>query len=272
MLKIFSLTIKISIIVVSFLLFSCEKVIDVDLNEADPAIVIEGNLSHADNHLEVSISKTGSYFGTSEPVKVPGAVVTLEDESGTRIEAEEKGDGLYGSYQVYTIPGEEYRLNVEVEGTVYSAVSELNHKPEIDSLGYELYNGSRFLDSGYRLNVYFSDPAGEENYYRIKIYKNGDIMDRVNDLIVFDDSGINGKSIEVTLRGQIFEDGDTAYVEMLSIDELAWRYFTTFKEAADINPGSPAPANPVTNFNNGALGYFSAWSHDSGTIIIKKDK
>ena len=95
------------------------------------------------------------------------------------------------------------------------------------------------------------------------------LMQSVSDLVVFDDSGIDGKPIEIKLRGQIFEKGDNAKIEMLSIDKSTWRYFTTLRDIASLNPGSPAPSNPISNFDNGALGYFSAWSYDAKSIIIK---
>ncbi|NOR75913.1 MAG: DUF4249 domain-containing protein, partial [Draconibacterium sp.] len=34
--------------------------------------------------------------------------------------------------------------------------------------------------------------------------------------------------------------------------------------------GSAAPANPTSNITNGALGYFSAWSADEKTVVIKE--
>jgi hypothetical protein len=56
----------------------------------------------------------------------------------------------------------------------------------------------------------------------------------------------------------------------MAIDENAFLYFTTFRDMANTNPGSPAPANPISNFSNGALGYFSAWSFEEKEIIIER--
>jgi len=125
------------------------------------------------------------------------------------------------------------------------------------------------FDGGYRILLYFSDPPGEENFYRVKVHKNGELLNEVGDLIVFDDNRLDGKGIQVRLRGQLFDKGDTATVQLLTIDKNTWRYFTTFREMANLNPGSPAPANPSSNFSNGALGYFSAWSADEKEIIIE---
>jgi hypothetical protein len=252
-----------------FVFFSCERVIDVDLNEANPQIVIEGNLSYNQGELEVQISKTGSYFSTTPVEKVGNATVYLENSAGTRFEAEAFGDGIYKIENYPLQHGKEYRLFIESEGQNYEAKSTLYPSVKIDSLGFEYQPDVRFFEGGYRLLLYFSDPPDEGNYYRIKVHKNGELFNDVDDLIVFDDSGLNGKGIQVTLRRQLFDMGDTASVQLMSIDENAFHYFTTFREMANTNPGSPAPANPISNFSNGALGYFSAWSFDKQSIMIE---
>ena len=252
-----------------FILPGCERVIDVDLNDASPQIVIEGNLSYNDAELEVQISKTGSYFSTTSTEKVDNANVYLEHGDGTRAEAEAFGQGVYKIENYPLQHGKEYRLFIESEGQNYEAKSTLYPSVKIDSLGFEYQQDVRFFEGGYRLLLYFSDSFDEENYYRIKVYKNGELLNDVDDLIVFDDSGLNGKGIQVTLRRQLFDMGDTASVQLMSIDENAFHYFTTFRDMANTNPGSPAPANPISNFSNGALGYFSAWAFEEKEIIIE---
>ena len=255
---------------VSFFVYSCEKVIDVDLNEANQSIVIEGNLSYEKGTLEVKISKTASYFEPGSVEKVSNAGVFLEHHTGETIEIIETAPGTYEKNHLPLQPGNVYKLRVEAEGEVYNAESFLNEQVEIDSLSYTYYNGNNFFDGGYRLRLYFADPAEEDNYYRIKVFKNGTLENAVNDLIVFDDSALDGKIIEVTLRGQSFTAGDKADVQLISLDKNAYEYLSTLRDLANTNPGSPAPANPISNFSNGALGYFSAWSHDSKDILIEK--
>jgi len=257
-------------ILILFLLYGCEKVIDVDLNEASPTLVIEGNLSFVDRHLKVKISTTGSYFDNDTPECVSGASVFLEDASDKRFEIDESAKGLYEKGNLNLKIDHEYKLIVKRQNITYTAVSTIPSVVKIDSLNYWYYSGERFYDDGYRIIMFFADPADRENYYRIKVFRNGQLENDINDLIVFDDSEIDGKKMLVRLRGQIFSKGDTAMIKFISIDEGVWRYFTTFNEVVNINPGSPAPANPVSNFDNGALGYFSAWSHDSQKIIVKK--
>lgn len=251
-----------------FATLGCERIIDVDLNDASPQIVIEGNLSWGDARLEVKISETGSYFSVTPSARVNNAKVYLENNTGMRNDAKSTGNGMYAIESYPQQFGMEYRLIVEADGQKYEAESTLYPPVEVDSLAFEFQPDMRFFEGGYRLLLYFSDPPDEENFYRIKVSKNGELLSSTDDLIVFDDSGLDGRAIQVRLRRQLFDIGDTAKVQLMAIDEKAFIYFTTFREMANTNPGSPAPANPVSNFSNGALGYFSAWSLTEKEIVI----
>lgn len=248
---------------------SCEKVIEVELNKNSPVLVVEGHLSYNTPELEVRVTRTGNYFDITAPGVVEDAGVYLEDPSGGQWQAGIDSSGVYRLSGLHPEPGVTYTLRVEDQGKSYTAQSTLPMPVRIDSIGYEYNRETRFLESGYRLLVFFSDPVSQQNYYRIRISRNGEETDRLGDLIVFDDSDFNGMSIQVRLRRQAFLPGDTAQVDLLSIDQSAWRYFTTLREVSGLNPGSPAPANPASNFDQGVLGYFSAWSGSGATIIIE---
>lgn len=260
-------------IYIFLLLFSvvgCEKVIDVDLNDANPAIVIEGNLSRFPIVAEVKLSKTGSYFGDSFVEKISGASVIVENDLGELYRFEEIKEGIYKSNEI--VPEHEmlYKLIVESEGEIYEASSTLHQTVRIDSLNYFYDEGFAFMDEGYIVKIYFVDPPQKSNYYRIKIFENDTLKNEPEDLIIFDDRLIDGQSLEITLRGVIFEQNDSVSVQLISLDKSAFEYYDTFQELININPGSAAPANPTSNISNGALGYFSVWSSDERTIVIEE--
>jgi hypothetical protein len=249
-------------------MFSCERVIDVDLNDAAPAIVIEGNISNTLNDAAVKISMTSSYFDTLPSEKVSGAVVIITSDNGDNFILEEMENGLYKTQNARFKEGAVYNLFVEVNGENYGATSRLNSSVLIDSIKF-YYENSPFFEEGYYVNVYLSDPFGFNNYYRLKYSKNGELQNRIEDLILFDDRYVDGNVIEVTLFNQPFERNDTVTLQLISLDEGAYEYLRTFQELVNNNPGSAAPANPNTNLSNGALGYFSAWSSTIKTAIIR---
>ena len=257
-------------IIVLFAIFACEKVIEVDLNEVNPKVVIEGNLSNNPISAEVFLSKTGNYFGETVSEKVSGASVIVENNLGESYILYESTEGVYNSFEIIPEEGVLYSLRVESEGKIYEANSMLNKQVSLDSLSYFYDDGFAFMDEGYLIRAYFTDPLASSNYYRIRINANDTLRNENDDFIIFDDRLINGKQIEVTLRGNIFEIGDTVSIQLISLDENVYDYYNTFQELINVNPGSAAPANPTSNISNGALGYFSAWSSDIKTVIIEE--
>lgn len=254
------------------LIFSgCEKVIDVDLNEVAPALVIEGNLSRYPEMAEVKISKTSSYFNNEVPgEKVTGASVMIERIGGKSYALAEIGNGIYRTKRVDLEDNSTYNLIVETGGEIYTASSKLNPTVYIDSLNYYYEDRFSFFDDGYVVRAYFTDPADNRNYYRVKVYINGEHQSDVDNLFVFNDRFVDGQPLEISLREIDFSVNDTVVVQLISLDQKVYEFYNTFRELLNNNPGSAAPANPETNLSNGALGYFSAYSFDLKSIIIKK--
>lgn len=258
------------LIITGIFISGCEKVIDVDLNEASPALVIQGNLSSDQKVAEVKLTMTTSYFDTLSPEKVTGAKVSLEDGNGQKIVLIETLKGVYATFGLKPVFNTNYKLIVETRDEIYQAESVLNPPVTIDSVTWEYDEGSSFFDAGYYLNVWFSDPPSVENYYRIQIYRNGLLKRSMDDLIVFNDRYVDGNKVGISLFNDPYYLNDTVRVQLISLDKNAYDYFNTLAELINTNPGSAAPANPNTNFSNGALGYFSAWSSDTLSVIIRE--
>ena len=256
--------------IIMILATACEKVIDVDLNDATPIIVIEGNLSNYLNEAEVKISMTSSYFDTLPSEKVSDAIINIISDFGDRFVLKETNKGIYKVSKVWFKEGSTYHLSIEANGESYEAMSKLNPPVVIDSVRF-YYEDSPFFDKGYYINVYLYDPPGIKNFYRLKYSKNGVLQNTIDDLILFNDRYADGNSIEVTLFNQPFELNDTVTLQLISLDEGAYEYLRTFRELVNNNPGSAAPANPISNISNGSLGYFSAWSSNTKSVIIKKE-
>lgn len=256
------------LLILIFIAYSCEKVIDVDLNEAAPEIVIEGNLSNIPNKAEVKISMTSSFFDTLPSEMVSGAKVSIKSDFGDSFILNETKKGIYNSKDIWFREGSTYQLLVEVNGEKYTAESKLNKVVGIDSMMF-YYEDNPFLGTGYYINIYLFDPPGVKNFYRLKYAKNGVYQNTIDDLVLFNDRYLDGNTIEITLFNQPLELNDTITLQLISLDEGAYDYLRTFQELVNTNPGSAAPANPISNISNGALGYFSAWSSNTKSAVIK---
>ena len=243
-----------------------------DLNEASPEIVIEASLTDQPGSVKVEISETVNYFGEFSKQPVSGASVRLKDARGKSFQLREAATtaGFYTNEMIIPEVGSTYVLTVEVNGKTYEAASILHPAVEIEHVSYFFEAGTSIFDTGYYMRMVYQDPEGEENYYRVNIYKNGRLRTSGSDLILFSDRFVEGKQVEVTLHSVLFKKGSLATVELISLDKKAFDFYRTFTDLNTNNPGSAAPANPTSNFSNGALGFFSAWTFDEESIVIEE--
>ncbi len=76
-------------------LISCQKEIDVDLNDADPKVVIEANYIGTDSLVRVRVTQTSSYFDSNPSPVIDNAEVSIIDQSGTPMDIPSTGNGYY---------------------------------------------------------------------------------------------------------------------------------------------------------------------------------
>jgi len=250
---------------------ACQKVINVDLNEAAPKIVIEGLIIDRPGANIVTISSSGSYFNQPVLPPVTGAWVTVADNLGTVDTLREMNPGVYITSKIHGIPGRTYTLKVISDNQEYTASSTMYSHVRIDSLSLSKSVSQRFdfgFDnrSGIRvdLNCYFRDPE-EKNFYRLKVFINDTAQ--VDNYRLYDDQYTNG--MEIGLRVARVRAGSTYRIELYSLDGKTYSYYRTLEDLLYNNPffGS-TPANPNTNLSNGALGYFGASSVTFKNITI----
>lgn len=253
-----------------FAFSSCEKVIEVDLSGANEAIVIEATMTNNKLPFTVLVSKTSPYFGTKTKNPVSGAIVSMRAEKGKSKYFEEIEPGIYQLKGTHASPGFWYIADVEYDGITYSARSFMNEVVTIADLGFSYFDGFGFFDSGYKVNTYIRDPANKENYYRLKYFVNGKSTDDRGEITLYSDQLFNGKDIGLGQRSTVFQETDTLTVELQSIDKAAYNYFLTLENiSGNTMQQSASPTNPISNFSNGALGYFSAYTFDRKTVIVK---
>ncbi len=269
----------ITVIVFQFLAFGCKDVIIVELNSANPAIVIEATISDNGLPSRVAITKSTDFYKPSLYPAVSGAKVIVDDSEGNSFLFTEVTEGIYENTIIKGKPGVEYSIEVLTEEKIYNAVSTMPSKMVLDTLTLEeAPKRPNRDDNSYQffLRLFFQDQKGIDNYARIRMYNKGFLLSGFNiyEDKVTDCNYINYRLI-INANNRFINIGDTLTVELMSIDKAA---FDFFKTANSVNasggsgrgPGSTsaAPANPVTNWSNKALGYFSAYAVSQKTIII----
>jgi Domain of unknown function (DUF4249) len=252
-----------------FFACSCTKVIQVNLNDASPQIVIEGNITNSPGPYQVQINKTVNFSDANVYPAVSDAVVKITDSSsGITDVLTETSAGIYTTRLLpQGMAGHTYQLYVLTNGETFTAASTLPQPVTLDSVTFQ-HNG-RFGGTNINAVANFQDPPGIANYYTFTEYVNGK---QLNQIFAYDDRLSDGKYI----RQQFFTDssylntGDNLVLKMNCVDKNVWNYFNTLDQVTNGNNfQSTAPSNPVTNISNNALGYFSASAVNSISTTVK---
>jgi hypothetical protein len=252
-----------------FLFASCQKVIDLNVFDSTPQLVVEASVSDEPGPYIVKLTKTINLSDLTTIPPVKGAEVEIADSTGTHETLTEASNGYYITKYTEGKPGHKYILTVNTEGKTYRAVSEMPVPVEDFAVGItrESDGASGPADNSgvqgyyYRISYEIKDPAEYTNYYRlVVIHKNVEISSRR----VFDDQFHNGKLIvnDFILRDTVqYTAGDTVEIDLQNIDRNIYNFFRTLREGAgSLGILSASPSNPLSNITNNGLGYFSAYS------------
>jgi hypothetical protein len=262
----FSLTIYIGLTQLS-----CTKVVDINLNDAAPKIIIEGGLSDIPASCSVKVSKTVNFDQPNDFPPVTGAVVTITEDFGDKTALTEISAGLYKADLYRGISGKTYTVSVTAEGKTYTASSKMAYPTAIDTIIPERVSWERFgkTETLNYVIIKYQDPKFQDNYYRFIEKINSTIS---TDIMIDNDILRDGNVInqQIYSENPLVQEGDTITIYLQTIEKDIYNYFEQLRQVTSQDRGGQpaAPANPTSNFNNGALGYFSAHAVRSKKIIM----
>lgn len=260
--------------------FSCQKVINIDINSKDPQIVIEAVVT--DDTLisqMVKITKSVNINDDNSFPNVSGASVKISDNAGNNVTLSETSSGVYENSTLHGFPGRTYFLTVVAEGKTFTAVCTMPQKVSLDSVivnkdassggpGGQGGPGGSSDSTAQSLTPVFHDPIGIGNNYRFKLKKGNTIS---TSTFLFNDETADGGTNNRPLndRDIRLSKHDTIQVIMMCIDKAVYKYFYSMSQNGSGPNASATPANPVTNISGATLGYFSAHSIQIKKVVIQ---
>ena len=252
-------------------LSSCEKVIDIDLNSPETQLVIEGNITDQLTRQTIRISQSVPYTDSNVYPPVSGATVTVTSDQGQSWNFVETQPGRYTSSRFKGEAFLTYTLRVNVNNATYTASSTMPQAVKLDGLGLKVFTFGD--EQNKQVEAYYQDPDGLVNQYRFVMQVNGLPVKRI---FVENDRFTDGKEATSTLfynpdnDNEKLKQGDEIEVEMQSIDKPVYTYWYSISQQTQNGPAAGVtPANPPSNIDNNALGYFSAHTTESRILIIK---
>ncbi|MFA5573841.1 MAG: DUF4249 domain-containing protein [Brumimicrobium sp.] len=250
---------------------ACRKIIDLEVTDTEPKLVIEGVYDATNERVDVKITKTINVFSSDTFPIITGANVTIYDENNNASTLNDNGDGTYSLENYLPIFNSIYRMKVEIGSSVYEAEDYLIEVNQIDSLTYEYKSGSFLIgEDGYAVYMYGSDPPGIRNFYRLIKIINHEYQTDISDQLLFDDEFGDGSTIKLTLFGSTFQLHDTVRIEVRSLSEQTFKYQSSMLATAGNSGFSAAPANPISNWNGPeeCLGNFSVYGFSTDSIVV----
>lgn len=285
-----------------FMLSGCEKNIDLDLEDADQKIVVEGYVENGFIPY-IILSRSQNYFdpigqSTLNNLPVRDAIVTISDgidtiqltEVDTSINGVSVG-GFYIALDPATLiptmigtPGRTYTLNVRsAEGEEVRATALLPLPVALDSLWFKVQEN---LDSLGFAWAKLKDPDTIGNHYRWFAKR----MNKDNFFIppfgsTFEDKFINGQRFDFAYnRGSIqnstaeedvneeagfYKKGDTIVVKFCTVDRSTFEFWRDAENQLGSN-GSPfaVPSNIKSNVIGGR-GLFATYTASYDTIFAQ---
>ncbi len=259
-------------IVISLLLLSsCEKEIDLNLDDKSGNIVIEGNITNQPSPYYMQITKSVAFTEINQYPPITDAVVIVSDNTGQVDTLQYVADGRYKTTSLISLPGNTYHLLVIADGVSYTAQSTMPQTVALGSFIQDSISIGRMVN--YSILPVFTDPMSLGNRYLFILSVNGRkgetpqlFSDNINNGMV------NQRTLMLPMNGNDnVKIGETVHVEMQCIDQSIYTYYTAVNQISGSGGSgtSVTPANPPSNISNDALGYFSAHTVMASDIIIR---
>ncbi|HNV30875.1 MAG TPA: DUF4249 domain-containing protein [Cyclobacteriaceae bacterium] len=263
----------------TLLFYSCDEVINPELEEASPVLVIDAWLNNAQGTQQIFITRSQPYFESVLPPGVSGATVLVSDENGKIYTFSESKPGVYVwspvGNEVFGEVGLKYDLSVQVGTETFVSEARMGRAPVIDSITFFLVEGGQFADDQYQAEFWATDPIEPNDAYWIKTFKNSQQLLKPSEIVTAYDAGFSkganfsGITFIAPLRTSInpFDEdddgnikspyvvGDSIYVQIQAITEAGFNFLNEVRIQTD-RPGGFSElfatplANVATNISN----------------------
>ena len=258
-------------LLVGIYLFSCEEVVDLDLPTGEKLIVISGWITNQPGPYEVTITETIGFNNQNPNPGVGGAQVFTTDRLGIRYDfTETENVGVYRSDpdDLRGIPGNAYVLHVILEdGTEYASDQQvLNPVPDLEDVSIDSFLDVINSEPNFFVKGFILDEPSIRNFYRWRVFVNGNLQNTPDDLIVFNDKFTDGRRFENRADNILLNENDVVILEHWSLSEGAFRYYELLisQTKSDFGGTNTPPAivhGNLSNINDNSetvLGFFGA--------------
>lgn len=255
-----------------FLHVGCEDVVNVELEESAPRLVVAASLFLPKENPGVSqfirLTTTATFYSEDVP-PATGAEVAIIDPLGRKFDFIEFEPGYYQSDNFTPAFNRIYELEIIYKGELYSAKESLVATPQIEYIEQE--NDGGFSGNSIELKAFFNDPPGIDNFYLVRFLHNN------LSIQIYDDEFTDGNLTFAYFSDSNLKSGNAVKFEIQGISRRFYEYMFILRSQAGAG-GGPFQTQPttvrgnvvnLTNPDNFAFGYFRISETDSFNYIVQ---
>ncbi len=258
---------SVSALILTFLLSSWEKELDIKYHDIEPLTVIEGELTP--DGVRVTLTQTTPMDEPMDRTHLTDADVVLSDlTTGEEYLITVGNDGVYPS-AAGGIVGHDYRLDVTRGAASYSAMTHMYAGTEITELAFS-WIAMPYDDVAVLRASLTDNPETSGDCYWLRIYRNGESYMTG---IVKDTYAVNGlvsvmkmtsrKDIDSEDESTVLRDGDIVTLTVTPVSPSMYDYLEALENGTN---------GPYMFTGDRCLGYFIATTPVSSSITFRPDE
>lgn len=258
---------KLLISLLTLLLTACEREIPLDYHTTQPLYVAEMTLTPSSVSARITTTQDMDET-TATRHYVEGATITIGMAGSEWVDTlEYQGQGRY-SLPYFAMEGYEFVADIAIDGHHYTSTSKMLSAPVINS--FEFVWQDMLTEKVLFGELRLQDKADENNYYFMHLYRNGT---GYRWAVMRDTSNPGGelkqlfscttqREMDKDTDSDVLHEGDHLRMEVRSIDQRSYEYLYSLQLM------SGSGTNPIGNFTNGMLGYFSAYQQAETSLVF----
>lgn len=248
----------------------CEAVVNFpDADELKQVPVIEALLTDQVEHQKVRFCYSSSLKDTLSVYAVENATVFVYSSKGDTMWYSYTGSGYYQSDPYSAMPDIVYTLVIRTDTVSYSASGTLisMHGLENINMMYNPTNANK--DSAYYLHFGIGAIVKDNpKYYLTKIIRNHIDITKESSFAIITDK--YDKLLDDIKVQYAFKLNDTVTIELYSLSHKVFTIYEQFNKLAFLSYSSLGyMENPISMFDNYAMGFFQISAVDKKTIVVE---
>jgi hypothetical protein len=275
--------------IVLFWITGCDYELDIDLQEPDAKIVVDGWIESS-KQAKVLLTANSPYFSSIDSASwretvLSRAKVTLDDGENSEVlilrkDARYFPPFYYAGNEIIGEAGKTYTLTAEYGGKSVISTTTIPDPVPIDTCYFEPIEVDAVDSVGY-LTVEFTDPVDEKNYYRIFTMRDGVDEKFISTFIMgFNDQYFPGKKVTIsllrapesrlsTLADNYFRLGETIIVKLSTMDKATFDFWSSYQDEVlnSANPFASSLNEVNSNIAGDGLGIWCGYGTSVDTVF-----